>query len=263
VYGPARIAHNLFQGNYGCTGEGCGGMGGGASLKGNIWFEGNRVLNNYATEKPCAPGWCAGDVRGGGVAIHNQSRVTMTNNILAENYYADRKLIRKDNAGGAIYLGGQTDPSDCAVFAYHNTIADNQSPAILNESGGLTMSHTILAGHETDVKTVRDTSGLGPLPVTVLDYTLWWPSKDLNPLDGSVIQSSNEWSGNPDFTFGAGDNYHLGINSAAVDRGPGVEVLTDIDGNARPLLAAFDLGADEALRLFLPLLLRSYAEPGP
>jgi len=260
VFGPARIVNNLFLGNVGCTGPVCGGVGGGLSLQGNIWLEGNRILNNLASEKACA-GACSRDNRGGGLAIHNQSWITMTNNIIAGNEYGSILPLRKDNAGGAIYLGGRTDPSFCTVIAYHNTIADNQSPAILNESGGLEMSHTILAGQDTDVETIMDSSGLGPLPVTTLDYTLWWPAMNLNPRDGSAINTTNDMVGDPVFISVIMDDYHIGKGSAAEDRGPGIGLDVDIDGNHRPNWLAFDVGADEALRMYIPLALRRYPPP--
>jgi len=54
-------------------------------------------------------------------------------------------------------------------------------------------------------------------------------------------------------------NYHLLFGSAAVDAGVEAGVAHDIDGDARPLGAAPDLGADEVhQRVFLPLVLRNY-----
>ena len=41
-----------------------------------------------------------------------------------------------------------------------------------------------------------------------------------------------------------------------IDRGPGIGVDSDIDGQSRPMGAGFDLGADEALFVFLPLIMR-------
>jgi hypothetical protein len=64
--------------------------------------------------------------------------------------------------------------------------------------------------------------------------------------------------GDPAFTGLGG--YHLGLGSAAIDAGVATVENVDIDGESRPLGAAPDIGADEALwrRVFLPLSLRNY-----
>jgi hypothetical protein len=115
------------------------------------------------------------------------------------------------------------------------------------------MSHNIMSGQDTDIKTIKDTSGLGPVPETTLDYTLWWPTKEIDLKDGSSITTTNDFVGDPVFWPGG---YHLGAGSAALDRGTGVGVASDIDGHPRPLGDDFDLGADEALFGYLPLLLK-------
>jgi hypothetical protein len=40
-------------------------------------------------------------------------------------------------------------------------------------------------------------------------------------------------------------DYHIGPGSAAIDAGVDAGVTTDIDGEARPFGAGYDLGADE------------------
>ena len=50
----------------------------------------------------------------------------------------------------------------------------------------------------------------------------------------------------PDFINPAGDNYHLGASSEAIDVGANVGITRDIDGDTRPMGAGFDIGYDEA-----------------
>jgi hypothetical protein len=115
------------------------------------------------------------------------------------------------------------------------------------------MSHNIMSGHDIDIRTIKDSSGLGPVPQTDLDYTLWWPAIVLDMDDGSTITTANDFVGDP--VFWSGD-YHVGAGSAAIDRGPGVGVDSDIDGQSRPLGDGYELGADEALFAYLPLIMQ-------
>ena len=63
----------------------------------------------------------------------------------------------------------------------------------------------------------------------------------------------------PLFLDPAGGNYHLRAGSPAVDAGIAVGGLTwDIDGDPRPLGTGYDIGADEARFVYLPLVLRNY-----
>lgn len=254
ISGPARVSGNLIQGNRASTGSGSA-WGGGVAVDFDVWMDGNRILDNWATV--AYVGW---DAQGGGVAISVQDRVTMTNNIIAGNHYANRSGWEVDDGGGAIYIGGQTRPAETWVVLNHNTIADNQSPAILNESAGVTMSHSIFYSQTTDIETMFDSSGAGSseLPSTVLDYTLWWPAQSLQKLGSTVITTTNDFTADPRFITLGLDDYHLGPGSPPIDLGPGVGVTSDIDGNRRPVLNGYDLGADEALFVFVPLVLRAY-----
>lgn len=83
-------------------------------------------------------------------------------------------------------------------------------------------------------------------------YTaLFWANDE----DG--IRGTNPVDGDPAFTDPDGGDYHLSGGSAAVDVGVLAGIDTDIDGDARPLGSAPDIGADEARFVFLPLVLRS------
>jgi hypothetical protein len=61
----------------------------------------------------------------------------------------------------------------------------------------------------------------------------------------------------PPFRIQKRYGYHIGPGSAAIDRGMDAGVMTDIDGDPRPIGSLPDIGADEARRwVYLPLLLR-------
>ena len=249
VYGPALVSNNLIQDNWATTHRPyASGRGGGLSLKGpNVQVEGNRILNNHASSYG---GFNYTVVAyGGGVFIDIQSHVTMTNNIIAGNQACDECESWRTythRGGGAIFIGHQSTPSFTTLRLYHNTIANNESPAILNESSGITMSHNILSDHTVHLKNILDTSEAGGSlpPVTIADYTLWHTSMDVE-IESGTFAHTNDFTGDPDFISGSLDNYHLGDSSEAIDKGTGVGITNDIDNNPRPIGASYDLGADE------------------
>ena len=75
---------------------------------------------------------------------------------------------------------------------------------------------------------------------------------------GNVIHA-NDCSGDPAFDT---DGYHLTSSSAAIDAGVDAGVTTDIDGDARPRGAGYDIGADEFGQwyVYLPLVMKNHAQ---
>jgi hypothetical protein len=94
-------------------------------------------------------------------------------------------------------------------------------------------------------------------------------SAGINLLYGSTFSPiSKNWKalgtnpvyGDPRFLNPAGGNYNLGPGSAAIDTGVTEPTITkDIDGDPRPIGAGYDIGADEARFVYLPLVLRNYS----
>ncbi len=256
--GPALISNNLFQDNWGATARNIPGYGGGLFLEGAIQVEGNRFLGNRAARY--AGGNYTYEAFGGGVFVYVGSSVTMRNNILASNgYCADcnwNSNAEWYRGGGAVAVAESYYQTQ--LYLYHNTIADNQSSAVLNKNGAtLSLSHNILSGHNFDLTNVRADNGV--CPATTADYTLWFPARDVLVRDAknqcAAPTTTNDFIGDPAFTasparptvrrLSAPDNYHLSPTSQAIDKGPGSGVTVDIDGNPRPMGAAYDLGADE------------------
>ncbi|MCP4539996.1 MAG: DUF11 domain-containing protein [Chloroflexi bacterium] len=250
----ARVSDNLFQGNWAATDYDCTGSGGGLFVNGRVLIERNRILDNRASRYPDWGPYFK--VYGGGVYVHSWTAVTMTNNILAGNHYfeEDDNPFAPDyfSNGGAIYVGGQSTPTTTQLILLHNTLVDNQSPAILNESAGLTMSHNIFSGHTIDLRSISDTSEAPSSlpPATVADYTLWWPEMDAQIIAGTFTHD-HDMTGDPDFVAPDSDDYHLDENSAAIDQGTGAGVGVDIDNHPRPMGAGYDLGADEYVNVDL------------
>jgi uncharacterized membrane protein len=80
--------------------------------------------------------------------------------------------------------------------------------------------------------------------VVTQDYNLFFDNDA--DTQGVVSGGANNVDGDPGFIAPAQDNYHLGEGSAAIDTGIDAGVLTDYDGEQRPLGAGFDIGFDEA-----------------
>lgn len=262
VTGPALVSDNLFQNNWASSappqgGYYYGGYGGALYLMGKgtpetgIQVTGNRFLDNHATRNAGVNN--TSEAFGGAVFVHYNSVVTMTNNIFAGNEHCAECtgwFAEWYRGGGAVAVEGShyASPPDTYLYLYHNTFVSNQSSAVrCGHAASTVMSHNIFADHDTDVLNVRMYDYV--CPVTTLDYTLWWPSKEVrvDDIDNqcSLPLTTHDFTGDPDFVDASQDDYHLGAASQAVDRGPGVGVLADIDGHPRPIGAGYDLGADE------------------
>ena len=79
---------------------------------------------------------------------------------------------------------------------------------------------------------------------TWLDSTLW--NGNTTDWNGpGMINRSNDHYGDPAFVDPDNGDYHIGPGSGAIDAGVDAGVYVDIDGEARPFGAGYDLGADE------------------
>jgi hypothetical protein len=118
----------------------------------------------------------------------------------------------------------------------------------------VTLTNNILVSH-----TVGITVGAGS--TATLEATLWGTSTWANESDwggtGAIVTGTagnNIW-GTPAFVDPGDSDYHLGPESAAIDRGLEIGVAEDIDGD--PRWGTPDLGADEFVwKVFLPLVAR-------
>ncbi len=105
------------------------------------------------------------------------------------------------------------------------------------------MTNTILVGHKIGIGVALGSSA-------TLEGTLWGSGTWANGTDwggdGSVVTGDVDIWGDPAFVDPDGGDYHIGPKSAAIDAGIDAGVNSDIDGNSRPIGAAYDIGADEA-----------------
>jgi hypothetical protein len=184
-----------------------------------------------------------------------RSTATLVNNVVADNV----KMGFPCASGIGI--------KDSTVTLMHNTIARNRgfSPG----SGIYVMKPSLHASVVTLVNNILVSHTVG---ITVaagntatLEATLWgdgvWANETAWGGGGDVSTGTiNVWD-DPGFVDPDSGDYHVIFESAAVDQGVEVGVITDLDGDRRPIGAQPDIGADEVWRrVLLPLVLRNYLQ---
>lgn len=218
-----HIVGNIIQGNSATYGHG---YGGGAYLfHSNATVDSNLIIGNRATSSS------------GGMGIESCDFFTMTNNILAQN----------SNVG----VGVSADISPCRGLLVNNTMVQNGTGVQLYYNSALTLTNNIIVSHTTGIY-----ANPGNGNSVVADYTLFYGNT--SDTAGSLINSTHAITGrDPLFLDPASGNYHLRFGSPAIAAGIPIPWLTwDIDGDRRPPCANYDIGADEARFLFLPIILR-------
>ncbi len=211
----ATLKGNLIAGNEAD-------VGGGVSIASNAaaTLEGNIILGNKAV------------VGGGGMYVDYKNEATLTNTIIADN--------QTDYLGSGLYIGGDS------IRLWHTTIARNRgddgSGLFVANGSTVALTNTILVSHTVGITVAAGGEAM-------LENTLWGSKDWANGADwggaGSIATGTvNLWD-DPAFAAPEAGNYHLSPNSAALDEGVEAGVTVDIDGEARPFDAGYDLGADE------------------
>jgi len=218
-----HIVGNTIQGNSAAA-DGRG-FGGGVHLfYSNATLDSNFILGNRATY-------------GGGVHTDNSTFFTMTNNIMAQN-----------SSNG---VRTSASPGPCRGLLIHNTIVQNGTSGVeLRENSLLTLTNNIIVSHNIGISLWNYTN------TAVADYTLFYGNTLADTTLG--VTSTHAITGlDPLFLNPASGNYHLRFGSPAIAAGIPIPWLTwDIDGDRRPPCANYDIGADEARFLLLPIILR-------
>lgn len=247
----ATLTGNSFEGN---TAEA---HGGGIHAARSVitltsnWFQGNRVIGSSSWPEPLGGGICVREgttalsgntilsntaaYAGGGIAVWLEGIVNGSNDVIANN----------TSPFEGVHLSGGT------LTAQHWTLVNNGSYAITTDGGSAILTNTIVASHAAGGFWGSDISA---------DHTLFFDSG--TPCGGGAT-CTNSISGDPAFVDPEGGHYHIGPDSAALDRGVATDVMLDMDHEPRPYQIP-DLGADEywppgVLRyLYLPLIMRHH-----
>jgi hypothetical protein len=172
---------------------------------------------------------------GGGLYLDN-TQASIANAVIADNQGA---------------MGVFVDASE--VHLSHLTVTQNQGAGIYiatssyndNSPSTLALTNAIIADQGAGI------TGTGQHTISV-NSILWHntPVTISDALSGS-ISMLHQYEGSPVFLA---DGYHIGPQSAAVDRGIATSVSMDID--SQPRLGRPDLGADEYIKVqfYLPLI---------
>lgn len=220
------------------------GRGGGLFVYGSdgVILDGNWAISNSATLSVTAEG------HGGGLYLANMAPFTASNNVVARN--------RATSTGGGILIEGISTLAPINGLLVNNTLAENNladggEGVVIVGVATLTLANNIIVSHTAGI-TYSDLSG-----VVVASHNLF---------DGNVsnpITGTHAIFGSPRFVDSQIWDYHLRVNSAAINQGTLVYAPPlDIDGEPRPDDCFVDIGADEFIgsmrceRVYLPIVLR-------
>jgi parallel beta-helix repeat protein len=188
-------------------------------------------------------------VRCAGITLANGSRATIVNNILYDN---DKDGIFVDSS---------------RPIVIHNTLVGSNSTdagygiAFYNEdlcAGDYCAGGDFLNNIVTAFQVGFGSANNAPVDYTI-DYNNVWGNLVSN-YDITVTPGAHNLSQDPLFHDPAGMDYHLQPASPCINAGtasfPAAAPVTDFDGDSRPILGAYDIGADEVHQFCLPLIIR-------
>ncbi|MCP4544200.1 MAG: DUF11 domain-containing protein [Chloroflexi bacterium] len=223
VHGEGTLIGNTVTSNT-AYGNG-GGVHGGGTLIGNI------ISGNTADQ-------------GGGLFLEGGD-ATLTNNVIADN--------QANNNGSGLYI------QSASARLLHTTIARNtggDGSGMHIGDGSAVLTNTILVSHTVGVYVANGEAKL--------EGTLWgsgaWANETDWDGDGTIITGTVDLWGDPAFVNPDARDYHITLDSAAVDAGVDAGVPDDMDGDPRTD-GYPDIGADELS--MSALVITKQAEPDP
>ena len=216
----ATLSGNTISGNTACYG------GGGLYLgESDTTLSGNIVSSNTA------------NYYGGGLYLGFGSDATLDNNFITDN------ALWGDGKGSGLYVTGSSPQ------LRHNTIAHNSggdgSGIYIGRPGTastVVLTNTILVSHTVGI--IVTAGNTATLEATLWGTNTWANTTDWDGAGTIFTDTLNVWD-TPAFVDPAHGDYHIGLGSAAIDKGVDTGVTVDIDGEPRPVGTGYDIGADE------------------
>ncbi len=216
------IANSTISENNSGFGSGIWIRGGASSVVvDNCTISGNTAINN-----------------GGGIYINSPSTIssTISNCMIFEN---NAMCSLGYGYGGGILCSGSSTITNCTISG---NISDHRGGGITCLAGSAAVSNCIFWGNSAPI---------GPEISVLIESTLTVRYSDVQGGEFDVQVepgSAMSWlEGNIDVAplFIGPVDYHLAAGSPCIDAGTDAGVYTDMDGDARPQGAGFDIGADE------------------
>jgi hypothetical protein len=217
-----------------------------AAVGGGLYLESsNGVLNAERVQYNTA-------VTGGGIYIE-RSNAQMANMFVTDNTLSDAM-----GNGSGLYMFSSS-PRLWHMTITRNTGGDGSGLFVTDDGSTqsvLEMSNTILLSQTVGLVVIGQSRA-------VLAGTLWGAGIWANGEGGDValggdaeLEATVNLMTEPDFRSPFTGDYHIGVNSGALDNGLDSSIVRDIDGDLRPIRGGFDIGADEYTWLYLPMIAR-------
>jgi len=193
--------------------------------------------------------------QGGGLYLGKRD-ATLTNNVIADN--------RSSTSGSGLYIQASS-PHLLHTTIARNSGGDGSGVYATKQSSNYSnvfLTNTILVSHTAGITVTAGNTA-------TLEATLWGSGDWANGTDwggaGTIITGTHNYWDDPAFVDPNAGDYHIGSDSAAIDKGVNAGVTGDIDGDLRPQGGGYDLGADEFVgtvpggpKIYLPLIMRQY-----
>jgi hypothetical protein len=219
--GDATVTGNLFSANVANDSAGDG-IGGAIYLE-----EGTSLLRDNIFRDNSASAAGSGD--GGAIFAGFADNSLYVNTVLVDNHGG----AAGDSRGGGFYAE-VSSPRLLHTTIHSNTGGDDSG--VFADGSTMALTNTILVSQSVGITLTFNSAA-------TLNGVLWFGNGLNYGDDGtSIFTITGEISGTPLFLT---DGYHVMTGSLAIDNGVDSGDPADIDGQARPYHAGYDLGADE------------------
>ncbi len=248
-----RIEDNWIQGNWGSTTTSYGEGSGIYASNGAGHISSNHVISNYGTAAVFIDSWGGDTSRFRGNWVYNNTGNTgiFIANALGPDLILANNVVDVDDDTIAIGVDGASG-YPVTVTLKHNTLhgAGTGTGIYVYDHATVWMTNTIISNFSVGVTNAVPASSDVYVYETLMNST---------PIDyGPNVSHFGTTIGFPRFVNAAANDFHITLDSDALDAGLDIGVTDDIDGQPRPMRNWPDIGADEVpYYVSLPLVLKN------